>query len=180
MSRNSSVKERGLVVLDIDGTIIDTVHGDAPRPKYKKRILQFEDNSIYARPYAKAFIRYLLGKYDVGIWTFATGDYATAIICDGFGFHLKDFVFFYTRDYPPPFNRRHNLMVKQIDRIPTHHRKRILIDDNIDNVITNETDRSTPHHRAVRVKEYIVHTPSASRDIELNRIKTIISDRLGY
>lgn len=173
-------RERGLVVLDIDGTLIDTVSGNTPRPKYKKRILQFEDHSIYGRPYAKSFIRYLLKKYDVGIWTFATGDYAMAVIRDGLGFDPKEFVFFYTRDFPPPFDRKHDLTVKQIDRIPTPHRKRILIDDNLYNVLTNEKNHSTPDHRAIRVKEYKVHKPQSSGDIELNRVKQIINDRLGY
>ena len=172
--------ERGLVVLDIDGTIIDTISGKEERPKYKKRLLQFQDHHIYARPYAKDFIKYLLKKYDVGIWTFATGDYAWAILMDGFGFKPEDFVFFYTRDFPPPFDHNHDLDVKQIERLPFPHRKRILVDDNLHNVMTNEKDKSTPHNRAVRIKEFKVTRPTASSDIELHRMKKRIADRLGY
>lgn len=172
--------ERGLVILDIDGTLIDTISGDADKPKYRKRILQFEDDSIYGRPYAKSFIKYLLKKYDVGIWTFATWDYAYEIITTGFDVNPKDLVFFYTRDYPPPFKHSHDKSVKQIDRIPTYHTKRILIDDNIYNVAANEKDQSNPHHRAIKVKEYKVHSMNSASDMELNKIKSLIKHRLGY
>jgi len=172
--------EKGLVILDIDGTLIDTVSGTTPRPKFKKRILQFEDHSIYGRPYAKSFIRYLMKKYDVGVWTFATWDYAYAVLTEGLDIDPNDLLFIYTRDRPPPFKRTHDMSVKQIGRIKTGHKRKILIDDNIHNVLANEKDHSTPYHRAIKVKKYAVHRPTAANDIELNRIKSLIRERLGY
>lgn len=173
-------QERGLVILDIDGTLIDTVSGNNPRPKGKKRILQFEDHSIYGRPYAKSFVRWCLNKYDVGVWTFATWDYAIAVLTEGLGINPADLKFIYTRDRPPPFKKTHDMSVKQITRIPTAHQRRILIDDNLHNVITNEKDRLTPHSRALKIKEYKVHRPEATGDAELLKIKNLIKDRLGY
>jgi len=173
-----SPKERGLIVLDIDGTIIDTVSGDDKRPGRRKRIQQFEDHSIYGRPYAKQFIDWCMKKYDVGVWTFATGDYAVSVL-KGFGYDPQDFVFFYTRDFPPPWNPSHDNEVKQIERIPTNHKKRVLIDDNTANVRVNEKTNRHPDIGAIQIKEYQVHKPGSSADNQLLLIKEAICRKLG-
>ncbi len=80
-----------LIVLDLDETLI---HSSDLRISSD---FEFGSFSVLVRPFAKEFVRYLLDRFDVGIWTSSTFDYASEIL-HGLGFNQDEFAFVWARE----------------------------------------------------------------------------------
>ena len=65
-----------LLVLDLDETLVHACEEPLDRPA-EHRIL---DLHVYRRPHVDAFLRAVLERFEVGVWTAARPDYAMAVV----------------------------------------------------------------------------------------------------
>ena len=76
--------KKGLVILDLDNTIIcaveDSKKEKVANPEFFKEGKRFAEYTIYARPYLQPFLDKLFSTYNVAVWTAAGISYANFII----------------------------------------------------------------------------------------------------
>jgi len=67
------------VVLDLDETLVHTVHKSVSYPIHEP-FMKFEDFNIYKRPHVDHFLEVVFKRYNVFVWTAAYKSYANEVL----------------------------------------------------------------------------------------------------
>jgi len=123
-------KPRKLLVLDLDETL---VYGTEQRLSIPEG---FKTGSyyVYLRPHVRPFLEFCIDRFDVGVWTASSADYAHAVVMELFG-SLERLKFLWSRTrctlrYDPEAQKRYWVKdLGKIKRIGYALERVIVIDD---------------------------------------------------
>jgi len=147
-------KKNGLIILDIDNTLIDTKFvykefvSSFPRANYtltKSETRDFINDKeiadnvrilIYKRPYLNQFLKYILQHYHVGIWTAAKNTWMHLILKKIMPTYKNKFIFKWHREHSTPNEKYMKPLTKVFNQYPKFNSLNTLIID--DNYTTTE------------------------------------------
>lgn len=142
--------KKGLIILDIDNTLIDTkvvlkkYRNNYPRPSFtlsKSNILNLYDNYkeivpfiqilIYRRPYLTQFLTYIFQHFYVAIWTAANEEWMNIVLDKVLKNYKDKFLFKWYREHSNPEGKYMKPLRRVFDKYPRFNSSNtLIIDDN--------------------------------------------------
>ncbi len=181
--------KKGLIILDIDNTLIDTkvvleqYKSKYPRPSYtlsKADTNKIIDNKelaplvkvlIYRRPYLTQFLKYIFEHYHVGLWTAAQERWMDIILNKVLKTYKNKFLFKWHREHSTPEGKYMKPLKKIFEKYPKFNSSNTLIID--DNYTTTQIKISHLH-----IDRFVVTPDNHNKDEHLKIITKILKDQV--
>ena len=125
-------KQKDLLVLDLDNTLITAVHKDwlTGVYNYPSDFMIYDDEMhVNMRPHLHTFMKYAFKNWRVALWTAASEDYAIEIL-DNCGIDAKKFELMkFKEDCDKEFYYGSTIHIKDLSKLDEDLSRVILIDD---------------------------------------------------
>lgn len=125
-------KQKDLLILDLDNTLISAVHKDwlTGVYDYPSDFMIYDDEMhVNMRPHLHTFMEYAFKNWKVGLWTAASEDYAREIL-DKCGIDTKKFELMkFKEDCDKEFYYGSTIHIKDLSKLNEDLSRVILVDD---------------------------------------------------